>query len=354
MLGWTKPQFKDDIEDGYDASLPYQMVPKLGKRYMMLRTGPLRVEMTVARGLSCGLTNFHVTWPFGKVVPELPKPGATVRTQVVPANTEVQFDIQAGAAPGHGFIDVHQLHPGGLKSPSPELQLLVSVKDRKTRNFLVCDLFDDIHNDIGVRARIEPAFAAAKRVFTEQANIAILKTDDVQVAIDGSTGATFDFQDKKLMRRVLKATKEKHGKDVFSNNTAVIFLIQVPIETTLKKDGKKHIPLGSSPTYLWQGKFHRTILLRPASATTDFLLPITLPHEMGHVMGLEHVPASVEAELPKDMPLPQKQAKAEQPWLHNLMFPAALFGSQRLMSFQIEHLHQTRPPILIINLDEED
>ena len=170
MLRWTKPMSKDGIGDGWDPSIPYQLLPTARTRFMMLETGNQPVHLEVTQGVSCGLTNFHVIRPFGKAIPGLPTTTSAVKSVVIPANVEVQFDLSAGAAPGQGFLRVHTLF-NGVKSPSPTLEMVLSVKLRTSRNFLACFVFDRINPDTGVRAPVDTAIEATNKIFHEQANI---------------------------------------------------------------------------------------------------------------------------------------------------------------------------------------
>jgi hypothetical protein len=189
-LDWTKPMQRDDIGDGWDAISRVQVIPKLGKRYMRLRTGPLPVEVRVEQRLSCWLENFHVVHPFGKVVPELPPRGRTVHTVTLPAEIEVEFDIQAGGITTYGDIEVRQLHgkQGQLKSSDPDLKLMVLIIREQVRHFLVCDVFDEINTTVAARAQIGQAIGEANKVYTSQANMSILKTGEVKLILPGSIG----------------------------------------------------------------------------------------------------------------------------------------------------------------------
>ena len=69
----------------------------------------------------------------------------------------------------------------------------------------------------------------------------------------------------------------------------------------------------------------------------------TALHEIGHVLGLEHLPEREKDVFPQGMPLAQRQAKAEEPFLHNLMFPTNLLLSNRLNGSQIERANIGRP-----------
>jgi hypothetical protein len=116
--------------------------------------------------------------------------------------------------------------------------------------------------------------------------------------------------------------------------------------------GVNNVLLGYSPTYKLNNRLHRATFLAAPTAASDVLLPVVVPHEMGHLMGLEHVPEDIEKEFPKDMPIPQKEAKKAQAWIHNLMFPSAMpFGAKRLTYYQIEYIHQDRTSETIVDLD---
>src|SRR5262249_41958548 len=72
----------------------------------------------------------------------------------------------------------------------------------------------------------------------------------------------------------------------------------------------------------------------------------TLPHEIAHVLGLEHLPEKETSVFPKGTPKPQKDAQIDLPvldWIHTLMFPSNLLGSQWLNASQIERAHVGRP-----------
>jgi hypothetical protein len=334
---------RDDTNDGYDASIPYQMVPQQRERYMMLQTGKVGVEMTVALGAPCGLSNFHVTRPLGKVVPGLPTRASATQRVVIPANTEVHFDITGGNRTGHGLLQVRQMLGNG-KPARPELEMLLSVKERTTRNFLACYVYDPINVDSGVRSPVKVAIETANRIFAEQANVLILMNGQPgSVTLKGSIGAEFDAQDGPLVRRLLTKTMEVYGPEVFDWHTAVIFLFPVPVLGATKKDGTRSRPIAVTVPYSMDGKNCDTILVAASTPVLDLQLGHNLAHEIGHELGLGHLPDEEENVFPKDMPKPQKDAKNQEIWLHNLMFPTNLVLSNRLNGFQIEKIRVDNP-----------
>jgi hypothetical protein len=341
MLQWTKQVNRDGVGDGYDANIPYQMVPRGEARFMTLETGPFPVEMTVGAGVSCGLTNFRGIRPFGSTVPGLPDSSRATQKVTIPANIEVQFDIGSGVVPGHGILEVRQLQ-GGRPSPRPELAMILSVKARTSRNFLVCHVFDAVNIDTGVRPSIDLALQTAKRVFAEQSNILILTSGDpVTVTMRGSMGTTFDPLGKPLVRRLLTATRKQHGANVFDRHTAVIFMLPVPVVLVDGK-GESSSLLGVAVPYEMDGKAFETILVSAGTASRQLQLGHTLAHEIGHVMNLEHLPETEAEVFPKGMPAAEKQAKFQEFRIRNLMFPTNFVQSNRLNGFQIERIFVPR------------
>lgn len=347
MLRLTKPLFRDSVGDGYDPVTPYQMIPQLGRRYMMLQTGRLSAELKVVKA-SCGLTNFRVVRPFGQVVPTLPDSSKTTQTVVVPANIEVQFDMTSGIHAGVGSLEIRELH-GTLKSSAPDIEILIEVRERTARNFQVCYVFDPIHPDQGVRLSIDAAFDQAKKIFLEQANIIILKTGaPVTVTLTGGAmGAEFDAAKRDLVRRLLETTKLRHGNGIFQSNTSVIYIFPVPVLGSVDDDDptKRVRPLAISVPYKMDGERCETILVAPPASSDDAAeLGRILAHEIGHTLGLEHLPMRETDAFPNGMPKAQRDAKSDaEVWLHNLMFPSNFVKSNRLNFTQIARCSVGRP-----------
>jgi hypothetical protein len=345
----------DDTNDGYDASIPYQMVPQGRERYMKLETGNVSVEMTVALGAPCGLSNFHVTRTWGKV-PGLPTRASATQRVVIPANTEVQFDITGGYSEGHGLLQVRQMLGNG-RPPRPELEMLLSVKERWSRNFLACYVYDKWNVDSGVRSPVKAAIETAHGIFHEQANVIILMNGQPgSLTLTGSIGPEFDVADKDLVKRLLKQTMDVHGQDVFDRHTAVIYLVPVPVLGGWKKDGTRDRPIAINVHYEWKKKNCHTIFVAAPTAASKTVLDLqlghNLAHEIGHELGLEHLPEDEADVFPKDMPKPQKDAKKQEIWIHNLMFPSNLMLSNRLNGLQIEKIRVGRPNRPRIHLED--
>ena len=56
MLQWTKDMSKDGVGDGWDPTIPYQLIPVQRKRFMSFRNSSRTVKLEVSQNVSCGLT----------------------------------------------------------------------------------------------------------------------------------------------------------------------------------------------------------------------------------------------------------------------------------------------------------
>lgn len=347
-LEWTKRHpFSDEIGDGFDPAIPYQMIPVGGTRPMGLRTGMYPVELTVGIDVSCGMENFHAVDPMGMHLPDVP-PGTT-KSAKLPPNTAVYFDLRGGGAHSSGKLRVHEIVDGRTLSYA-SLDMLISVMQEKTASFTPCYVFDEINPDDGSRAPYDAALQSADKIFFTQANVHIRRPAGAKILnVPGSLGAAFDPIDDVRVRRVLTQAVDELGAGVFRENTsAVIFHLPMIILGWGPRNAQKQFisrerPLAVTVHYVLDGKPCDVIWVSAAYPETDSQLAHTLPHEIGHFLGLEHLPQEETDVFPKGMPDGPKNAKYKEPWLHNLMFPTNFVLSKRMNGSQVERAHLGRP-----------
>lgn len=350
---WTKRHpFADEIGDGFDPAIPYQMIPALGTRPLGLRTGMYPVELNVSMDVSCGMENFHATDPLGMVLPDVPAPGSGATKSVkLPANVTVYFDLRAGIHHSSGKLRVHEVVEGRTL-PYPTIELLLSVMREKSVSITHCYVFDEINPDTGRRYPYDEAIKEADKIFFNQANVHVNSAGSAKtISVPGSLGATFDPIDDARVHRVLATAVQELGPGIFNQgSSAVIFHIPMTLLGTGDWDPvthqaiKRERPLALTVPYTLGGTACDVIWVTDVyPENNDTRLSHTMPHEIGHFLGLEHLPQTEEEVFPKGMPVGPKKAKYQELWLHNLMYPSNFIRSKRLNGSHIERAHLGRP-----------
>jgi hypothetical protein len=358
---WRKFYAADAIGDGYDPEYkprPYQMVPLGGRRGMIIKTGTNQVRLRIegehgGSRLSCGLSNFHVV-PFNIPSNGLPREGQVTQEVTLPANAEIHFELYGGGFPGTGYLRAYEIHE---TSPNVKVtkyldEIRVTVRRETFKFFQVCHLYDTIHRDDGNPFHMRPAINEVDQIFSQQANIRIMAGSDIKLILDGSIGTNFDIVNWMLIARVIDSLKIKWGALIFQRYSAVILMVPVPVLGALNKaTNTRDLPLAISIPYRHNGEVCEIILVSSKDPDAIASLGRVLAHEIGHRLGLEHLPEYESNVVDPRLPVEQKMEKTRVFWQHNLMFPVNYVRSRRLNSSQIEILGRERERARVLDID---
>jgi hypothetical protein len=336
--------------DGFDPTVPYQMVPVGETREMCVQTGDFKAEMAFTRPDVSSMSNFRVLMQSQPHLFPLPGPGVPVRRITLPEKSVMQFTL-AGRGVGWTVLEGRDRPGAGPLLPA-DFKLGVSVKRAEERRFAVCYVFDRINRDTGARRNFPGFFAEVHKTYHDQANFSIVNIDGAYsatqaartVTLNGSMGQLFDNEDWELVARVFDSFDAKY-LGVSRQVHAIVFALPVPIL------GARGIAMGW--TGMWRRrKTHqdlRLIFVGPASAahpddqvhfwSVPHRVRKNLAHEIGHSLGLGHQPTEP---LPPVIRRRIREVNPEfyaDPKLWNLMYPSSYMQSFRLTGDQVELLH---------------
>ncbi len=343
--------------DGFDPTIPYQMIPLGQSREMVVQTGDFKADMNLTIPDISSMSNFRILRQSTPNLFPLPGPGVPVRTIALPERSVVQFTL-AGRSLGITVLEGRD-RPGQGAPPLQPLKLVVSVKGNQQRKFAVCYVFDRINRDVGARRDFAGHLAEVNKIFNEQANFSIVNIDGPAastlaartITLNGTSGKVFDMRDNDLLGRVIDGFDARFP-GVAAKIHCVVFVVQVPIRDS--NDQKARI-LGFS----FQGLRKSTrrpfsILLvgpqdPPRKSTSGgrqpsqvSMLRHTMAHEIGHSFGLDHDP--VKKKLPPELlGTDVNPIFFTSPQLFNLMFPNNFLQSDRINGVQVEVMHRVGP-----------
>lgn len=345
--------------DGFDPTIPYQMIPLRESREMVVQTGDFKAEMNLTIPDISSMSNFRILRQAKPNLFPLPGAGVPVRRITLPERSVVQFTL-AGRALGFTVLEGRDRPGAGAPLLRPDFKLGVSVKRSETRRFAVCYVFDQINRDAGARRDFAGHLAQVNRIFHDQANISIVNVDGPSagtlaartITLKGTSGKVFDLDDNRLLGRVIDGFDAKFP-GVSAQMHAVVFSVQVPLRQK-SKPARRILGVSVKWRRKSTGRTFSMLLVGPQDpprrATQGGGRPSqvrqlrhTMAHEIGHSLGLEHEP---DISPPLEVGNKIKEVNPiffTTPQLFNLMFPNNFLLSDRISGAQIEIMHLFGP-----------
>ena len=329
--------------DGFDPDVPYQFIELSRERPMGVRTFDSKSLIEISNTVICRMSNFKIvrqTVPNISPVP-FPGPGTLVSRMALPANSYVTFSLH-GLAEGRTFLKGRDQRDDAEVVPGAKYALEISVHPRKHKRFSTCYVFDRINQDSGRRVDFGSAFRQINDAFESQAALTVENIDagrsaaDVRsVILDVPLRGGFEFTTPEANRHFIEKFEEDHP-GVLQSVDALIVVLPVPMTF----EGRDTGLVGRYQELRRAGDGSRISLLLISSIAFDELpnLTSTMAHEMGHFLGLHHLP-----EVVRRADIPDSERGKEDPdpdafpfFLRTLMFPFTFMRSLRLNRVQIE------------------
>ena len=197
--------------DGFDPTVPYQMIPLGQTRDMVVKTGDFRAELRLTGPGVSTMTNFQILSQSTPAPFPLPPPGVIQ----LPPRSVVKFTL-TGQSRGFAVLEGRDL-PAGAPPLRPDFKLLISVKLPLTRAFAVCYLFDRVNRDVGARRDFAGHLNTVHQAFHTQANISIINLDGLAAStaaartlqLNGTMGRVFDLENFAMIGRIIDAFDSK-------------------------------------------------------------------------------------------------------------------------------------------------
>jgi hypothetical protein len=330
--------------DGFDPDVPYQFIEQRSERPMGVRTFDFKSLIEISDPAICRMSNFRLvrqTVPNITPVP-FPGPGTLVSRMALPANSVVSFSLH-GLAEGRTFLKGRDQRDDAEIAPGAKYALEISVHPRKRKRFATCYVFDRINQDTGRRVDFGPMFKEISDAFEAQAALSVdnidaglLASGNIRsVILDVPMRGGFEFTTPEANRHLIERFEQDHP-GVLDAVDALIVILPLPMTFQGRDTGL----VGRYQELRRAGDGSRISLLPISSIAfaEQENLTSTMAHEMGHFLGLHHLPEEV-----RRADIPESERGKENPdpdafpfFLRTLMFPFTFMRSLRLNRVQIE------------------
>jgi hypothetical protein len=331
--------------DGFDPDVPYQFIPLGSDRPMGVRTFDFKSLIEISNPAICKMSNFRIvrqTVPNISPVP-LPGPGNLVSRTAIPANSFVTFSLH-GLSEGRTFLKGRDQRDDAEIAPGAKYALEISVHPRKSKRFATCYIFDRITQDSGRRVEFGPMFKEISDAFESQAALTVENIDAGRsaanirsVILDVPLRGGYDVNRPEVHAHFIERFDQDHP-GVLGSVDGLVVVLPVPIAF----DGRTTPFVGLYQELRRASDESRISLLLISSIAFAELqnLTATVAHEMGHFLGLHHLPERVRR---SDIPDSERGTDNPNPdafpfFMRTLMFEFTFMRSLRLNRVQIELL----------------
>jgi len=270
--------------DGFDPKTVYQMVPVRDKREMGVITDSSDCLLRIEDPAVASMANFRSS--FGP----LPTPSLTVDQFQLPKNSRVAFSI-LGKSVGHTELHLEEQN-GAVQD-----LLLVSVKNKVTKQFSLCFLSDSLRSTTRPKADAVAIMGPVASVYLNQANLELkLLGQPTDVSVARNLGNPIRPSTPGVVRDIISATPGS----LFRGDVVIYCCWDVEDSRTLG---------------VTRGQ---VCFVEDGGAPTDFEVRFVFGHEVGHALGLDHNGS-----------------------FDHLMFATTASRSSKLSQFEIDTINQT-------------